>query len=127
MHGLPEILKSDNEEQFTSNQMESFLKINGVVNSKTAPLWSQANGQVERLKRVFKKAIQSAVNEGRNWKHELGTFLLSYRNTLDCTTGETPSLLLFSRVVRDKLPTVPSTVDGSRHNDAVKHNRAQRE
>ena len=94
--------------------MESFLKINGVVHSKTAPLWSQVNGQVERLKRVFKKAIQSAVNEGRNWKHELGTFQLSYRNTPDCTTGETPSLLLFPRVVRDKLPTVPSTVDGSR-------------
>ena len=77
MHGLPEILKSDNEGQFTSNEMDSFLKINGVVHSKTAPLWSQANGQVERLKRVFKKAKQSAVNEGLNWKHELGTFMLS--------------------------------------------------
>ena len=127
MHGLPEILKSDNEGQFTSNEMDSFLKINGVVHSKTAPLWSQANGQVERLKRVFKKAKQSAVNEGLNWKHELGTFMLSYRYTPDCTTGETPSLLLLSRVVRDKLPTVPSSVDGSRHNDAVKHKRAQRE
>ena len=50
---------------------------------------------------------------------------MSYRNTPHCTIGETPSFLLFSRVVRDKLPTVSSTVEGSRHDDAVKRNRAQ--
>ena len=67
-----------------------------------------------------KKTIQSAVHEGRNSKHELDTFLLSYRNTPHCTARETPSFLLFSRVVRYKLPTLLSTVDGSRDNGAVK-------
>ena len=38
-----------------------------------------------------------------------------------------PCFLLFSRTVRDKLPTVPSTEDVSRHDDAVKRNRAQNE
>ena len=52
---------------------------------------------------------------------------MSYRNTPHCTTGEMPSFLLFSRAVRDKLPTVPGTVEGSRHDDAVKRNRAQKE
>ena len=37
------------------------------------------------------------------------------------------SFLLFSRVVRDMLPTVPSTVDGSRHDAAVKPNCALKE
>ena len=81
-------------------------------------------GQLERINRVIKKAIQSAINKGRNWQHELDTFLLSYRNTPHCTTGETPSFLLFSRIVRDKLPTVPGPIDASRHDDAVKRNRA---
>ena len=53
--------------------------------------------------------------------------MLSYRNTPPCTTGKTPSFLLFYRVVRDKLPTVPSPVDGSKHDDAVKRNHAQEE
>ena len=44
-----------------------------------------------------------------------------------CATGETPSFLLFSWVVRDKLPTVTSTVDSSRHDAAVKCNRVQKE
>ena len=100
VHGLPETLTSDNGGQFTSNEMESFLKINGSTHTRTTPLWPQANGQVERLNRVIKKAIQAAINEGRNWKHELDTFLLSYRNTPHCTTYETPSLIIFSRTVR---------------------------
>ena len=54
-------------------------------------------------------------------------FLLSYRNTPHCTASETPTFLLFSRTIRDKLPTFPSTVDGSRHDDVVKRNRAQKE
>ena len=52
---------------------------------------------------------------------------MSYRNTPHCTTGETPSLIIFSRTVRDKLPTVPGTEDVSRHDYAVKQNHAQKE
>ena len=77
VRGLPETLTSDNGGQLTSNEMESFLSINGITHTRTTSLWLQANGQVERIKRVIKKAIQSAINEGRNWQHELGTFLLS--------------------------------------------------
>ena len=63
--------------------------------------------------------MQSAVNEGRNWKHELDT----------CTTSEIPAILLFVRVVTDNWPSVnnPSTVNGSRHNNAVKGNHARDE
>ena len=107
VHGLSETLTSVNEGQFTSNEMDPFLKINGIIHNRTTPLWPKANGQVEQINGIIKKAIQSTINEGCNWKHELDTFLLSYRNTPHCTTGETRSFLFFSRVVRDKLPTVP--------------------
>ena len=66
VHGLPETLTSDNGGQFTSNEMESFLKINGITHTRTTPLWSQANGQVQRINCVIKKAIQAAITEGRN-------------------------------------------------------------
>ena len=67
----------------------------GITRTRTTSLWPQTNGQVERINRVIKKTIQATINEGRNWKHELDTFLLSYRNTPHCTRGETPSFLLF--------------------------------
>ena len=107
--------------------MESFLKINGINHNRTTPLWPQANEQVKGINGVITKAIQSVFKEGRNWKHELDMFLLSYRNTPYCTTGETLSFYLFSRVVWDKLPTVPGNFDGSRHDNAVKRNCAQKE
>ena len=107
--------------------MESFLKINGINHNRTTPLWPQANEQVKGINGVITKAVQSVFKEGRNWKHELDMFLLSYRNTPYCTTGETLSFYLFSRVVWDKLPTVPGNFDGSRHDNAVKRNCAQKE
>ena len=97
MHGLPETLTSDNGGQFLSNEMESFFKINGITHNRTTPLWPQANGQVEQINCVIKKAIQSAINEGHNWQHELDMFLLSYRNT-HCTTDEMPSFFFLGLV-----------------------------
>ena len=107
--------------------MESFLKINGITHNKITPTWSQANEQVEWLNRIIKKAIQSAVNKGCNGKHELNKFLLGYRKTPQHTIGKAPSFLLFSRVDRDKLPTVPSAADDSRHGDTVKRKPALKE
>ena len=75
--------------------MESFLKINGITHNKTTPLWSLANGQVEPINRVFKKIMQSAGNDGRNWKHKLDIFLWRYRNPPHCTKGETPFSFCF--------------------------------
>ena len=127
VHGLPETLTSDNGGQFTSDEFELFLKINGIHHNKTTPLWPQANGQVERINRVIKKAIQAAVNDGLNWRNELNTFLLSYRNTPHCTTGETPSFLLFSRNIRDKLPSIPHEINNRRHQEAVSKNNVNKE
>ena len=38
VHYLPEILTSDNGGQFTSNEIESFLKINGITHARTTML-----------------------------------------------------------------------------------------
>ena len=38
VHGLPETITRDNRRQFTSNEMESFLKINGITHNRTTLL-----------------------------------------------------------------------------------------
>ena len=72
MDGLPQTPTSGNGRCIISNEIS--LKFNGITYNKTTPLWSQASGQDERINRVTKKAIQSAVNEGRNRKHDLDIF-----------------------------------------------------
>ena len=46
MHGLPEILTSENRGQFTSNEMESFIKVNGITHNKINRYGSK---QMDRL------------------------------------------------------------------------------
>ena len=77
--------------------MKYLLKNNGITHSRTIPLQSQANGQVQRINPLVKKAIQAVINEGCNWKHKLDAFLLSYRDTPHCMTGETHLSFVFQR------------------------------
>ena len=50
------------------------------------------------------KAVRSARLEGREWHKQLYVFLLNYRATPHVTIGESPSKLLFNRMIKTKLP-----------------------
>ena len=93
-HGLLQALKTDNGPQFVSEEFEGFLKENDIKHRTSTPLWSQANGEVERQNRSLPKTL----------KTELRKFLTAYRTTPHSTTGVTPAKLLFNREVRSKVP-----------------------
>lgn len=73
---------------------------------KRSPLWPQANGEVERQNRSLLKRIKIAQIEKRNWKEELGSFLIMYRTTPHSTTGVSPAELLFRRKLRTRIPGI---------------------
>ena len=103
-YGYPFTPKSDNEDQFVSEEFEEFLSKNGIEHQKSPPLWPQANGEVERQNRTLLKVLKIAQVEGKRWKDELNKFLLAYRTTPHCTTGMTPASLMFGRELKTKLP-----------------------
>ena len=86
-HGLPLSIHTDNGPQFISQHFEDFLNENGIIHHKTTPLWPQANGEVERQNRSIMKRIRIAQAEGQDWKNEVDTFLVMYRNTPHTVTG----------------------------------------
>lgn len=109
-YGIPESIKSDNGPQFTSDVLQEFCKEYGIELRKTTPYWPQANGEVERANRALKKRLQiSQETAGADWKWDLRMYILMYNSTPHSTTGVAPSLLMFGRVLRDKLPAVPLT------------------
>jgi hypothetical protein len=61
---------------------------------------------VENFNKCLNKTIRIATIERKNWKEELYNFLLNYRATPHTTTGRTPSELLFSRIIKTKVPQV---------------------
>lgn len=105
--GIPEVLRSDNGPQFTSESLRTFCKEYGIVQQKTIPYWPQANGEVERMNSTILKRLRISQEMGSSdWKWDLRNFLLMYNSTPHSITGVAPSALMFGRVLRDKLPSV---------------------
>ena len=102
--GVPYSLRIDNGPHFVLEEFETFLQTQGVEHRKTTPLWSQANGEVERQNRFLLKCLQIAKVENKDWRSELVTWLTAYRSTPQATTGATPFSLMFGREMRSKLP-----------------------
>lgn len=108
-YGIPESIRCDNGPQFVSEALQEFCKEHGVELRKTTPYWPQANGEVERANRDLKKRLQISQESSQvDWKWDLRMYLLMYNSTPHSTTGVAPSALMFGRVLRDKLPTLPN-------------------
>ena len=113
-YGLPVQLVSDNGLQFASDEFSSFLKSNGVKHIMSAPYHPSSNGLAEHFIKTFKKAMKNPDHPSTSFDQQLMSFLLSYRTTPHCTTGETPVSLFLLRSVRTRLdlmyPEVKDTV-----------------
>ncbi|XP_055633272.1 uncharacterized protein K02A2.6-like [Toxorhynchites rutilus septentrionalis] len=103
--GMPESIKSDNGPQFISTEFQEFCRQFDIDHRKTTPYWPQANGEVERLNRSIGKRLKiSQETLGSDWQWDLRTFVLMHNSTPHSTTGIAPSILMFGRKLKDKLP-----------------------
>ena len=98
VHGLPEVIVSDNGTCFTSSEFKKFVDSNGIVHVRTAPYHAASNGLGERAVQVFKHGIRNVPGGTLNSK--IARFLFRYRITPQSTTGVTPSELLMGRKLR---------------------------
>ena len=108
MFGTPDVLKSDNGPQFNGQNFAKFANMLGFKHRKVKPLWSRANGEVERFVKTLKKCVKAAKSDGKNWRKEMQAFLRNYRTSPHATTGVAPSTLFLKRAVRNKLPQCAS-------------------
>lgn len=58
-YGVPDVIVSDNGTAFTSAELRTFLKCNGVRTVFTAPYHPASNGRAERMVREVKEALKS--------------------------------------------------------------------
>ena len=104
--GKPKVLLSDNGSQFTSEEFNSFLKLNEIQHCRTSPYFPKANGQVERFHRYLQHSIRAAELDGFLWTEILPDILQVYRSTPHAGTGMTPAKLMLNREIATKLPVV---------------------
>ena len=102
IHGIPEVVVSDNGPQFASEEFSQFARAYGFTLVTSSPRYPQSNGMAERavqtVKRLWKKAKDPYLA------------LLLYRNS-PLQNGYSPAQLLMSRRLNTRLPTPPSALE----------------
>ena len=125
--GCPEQVVSDNGPQFVSQELATFLKMNGVKHIRCAPYHPASNGAAERLVQTFKKVMKAWVTTTRHDEQVLSNFLLSYRITPHSTTGVSPCELFVGHRLRMRLdlllPDTRRKVTEKQLSQMIAHNR----
>lgn len=103
-YGLIDTIVSDNGRQFTSDDFRIFTEKNNIKHIFTAPGHPSTNGQAENFVKTVKKSIYANLKDASPEDIEifLYRFLLDYRNTKHCTTGDSPAKLMFSRELKTR-------------------------
>ena len=75
IHGIPEIIASDNGPPFLSHKLVSYSRQKSITYHRIIPLWPCAIGQVERFMCNLKKVAQTEIIEKIDWRTEIYWFL----------------------------------------------------
>ena len=101
IHGIPDIVVSDNGPQFSSDAFPLFATEYDFVHVTNSPKYPRAYGEGERTVRTVKAQLHK--NE------DPYTAILAHRST-PLQNGLSPSELLMGRRLRTKVPAMPSVL-----------------
>lgn len=94
-YGSPRILISDQGSSFTAKKFKEFCVQNNIQHVLTAVATPRANGQVERLNKTVLNILLATTLEEERWDENVRAAQFSINNTVNKSTGRTPSKLLF--------------------------------
>lgn len=127
-YGLIDTLVTDNGTQFTSAEFKHFAKMNRFDHVFTAPGHPATNGQAENSVKTTKHSIEACLREpnSENLEIILNRFLIDFRNTPHCTTGESPAKLFFGRTLKTRFsllkpPLVTEQIEKSQEKNIRNH------
>lgn len=96
-YSKPRVIISDRGSCFTSQEFIDFVNDQRVKHILIATGSPQSNGQVERVNRILVPLLSKLINkdEGKQWYKLLSEAEYAVNNSINRSTGETPSKLLF--------------------------------
>lgn len=110
-YGFPKRVVSDNGPQFTSEDFRTFLTKRGITHTRSPVKHPASNGAAENLVKSFKRKLKIMLKNGRTPQEAIDAFLMEYRSTQHCTTGETPAKLMLGRQIRTKFDLMRPNLD----------------
>ncbi|XP_052749157.1 uncharacterized protein K02A2.6-like [Galleria mellonella] len=125
--GLPKTIVTDNATTFTSSEFGKFCDVNGITHILSPVYSPQSNGLAENAVKTCKRFIKNALKDCsiKNIGSRLDDYLFYYRNTPHCTTGVSPSVLMFGRNLRCKLDLISVRPSATGPNPMLINNRVR--
>ena len=128
IYGYPNKVRTDNGSPFQGKNIKEYFNDCGIKHMKITPRYPQANGTIERFMQVIGKCVKTSRFNGKDWKTELNNMLRNYRTAPHKVTQKSPSLLLFNREIRVKIPTIekPAFDREAKTNQSIHNEKAKR-
>jgi transposase InsO family protein len=101
--GLPVQIVTDNGPPFSSRELDTYFKRNGIIHNRTSPYRPKGNGAAENAVKTVKNCIKKACYEGTDVEQAISKMLFQYRNCPHATTGVEPAMALLGRRLRGRL------------------------
>lgn len=94
-YSRPMRIISDRGSCFTSNEFKDFMAKHNIAHTLIASGVPRANGQVEIVNKSLRSMCAKLTESVERWDEILAKIEFSINNTLHCSTGQSPSMLLF--------------------------------
>lgn len=118
----PDRIISDRGTSFTSHAFKRFCLNKGIKHILNAVASPRSNGQVERYNRTILDSLttQNLNDNEKEWDNKVGKNQWGMNNTIQKTTGKTPSDLMFGFKMKSEIdPRLNEVVSETRDNTDV--------
>lgn len=122
--GLPDTIVSDNGKAFVSEELKSYLKINGIKQILVPPYHPASNGQAERTVQTVKQKLKKISNQP--WATRLNQILYGIRTTPSSVTGKTPAELLNNRKFKTKFDRFHPLSEQAKETEEIIENESKK-
>jgi len=123
--GLPQILHSDQGQNFESAILKQTLDAFGVQKSRTTAYHPQGDGLVERFNRSLLQLLRTYIDKESDWEKHLPLALYAYRTAVHASTGVSPHVLMFGREPRSLLFDSQCSFDAGSYQQYLKAKLAE--
>ncbi|GJQ78632.1 hypothetical protein Trydic_g11738 [Trypoxylus dichotomus] len=129
MYSRPQRIISDRGTCFTSAEFKRFIDGNNIKHTLIATGVPRANGQIEVINRIITPMLAKLCTDKKNWNKMLHEVEFALNNTVNSSTKETPSKLLFgvpqTGLVSDELRQILLDSYGNERNLKEARNEAE--
>uniref|UniRef100_A0A8C7WRX1 Gypsy retrotransposon integrase-like protein 1 n=1 Tax=Oryzias sinensis TaxID=183150 RepID=A0A8C7WRX1_9TELE len=114
VHGVPEVLHSDQGRQFEAEVIQNLCRLLGIAKTRTAAYNLKSDGMVERHNRtLIDQLAKMLLSHGGEWDDHLKSVAFVYNTSKHSSTWFTPFYLMHGREARIPAEVlIPSGVGG---------------